>query len=72
MRKREVSRMRRLKFRVLAVLAAGVAYSSICSATDVKHNIVGGTMGFVAAYTDALWAELIPPPDVLLGRTAQQ
>jgi hypothetical protein len=58
----------RLKFRLLAVLAAGTAYVSLCSAADVKHNIVGGTMSFIENYTDDLWAELIPPPAELLGR----
>jgi hypothetical protein len=67
-----VSRVRRLKFRVLAVLAAGAGCASVCSAVDVKHNVLGGTMSFIRGYTDDLWAELIPPPAELLGRATEE
>jgi len=72
MRKHGVSRMCRFKFRLFAVLAAGTAYVSLCSAADIKHNIVGGTMSFIEGYTNDLWAELIPPPAELLDREGEE
>jgi len=72
MRVSSTSKIRSLKVRLLTVLTAGTALVSLCSAVDVKHNVVAGTMSFIESYTDALWTEIIPPPSEILGREDEE
>ena len=51
----------------LAILTVGVAFSSFCSAVDVRHNAVAGTMNFVKGWVGDLWGVVIPAPGDLFG-----
>lgn len=55
-------------FLVLAMLSGGLMHQAFCSAIDIRHNLVAGTMDFIAGYAEDFLAALIPPPEELLGR----
>lgn len=57
---------RKTKLAALAMLS-GITLASACSAVDVRHNVIAGTMDFIAGYTEDLLAALFPAPDKLLG-----
>lgn len=59
--------VRRIKKTALVSLAAGMAYVSICSLTDVRHNLIAGTQAFIKGYATDLWEVLVPPPADLVG-----
>lgn len=58
--------MRRFKTAILAgVILAGSTMAFSCSLTDIRHNIVKGTLDFVAGYTTDILTGVSPtPPDL--------
>lgn len=51
----------------LAILTMGMTFSSLCSAVDIKHNAIAGTMGFIGGWVEDLWVEVIPVPGEIVG-----
>lgn len=58
-------------FLTLGTLCGGVANVSFCSAIDIKHNIVSGTMDFIAGYAEDFLTIVIPTPDELVGQNGE-
>jgi len=58
-------------FLLLAAMAGGTLNVSFCSAIDIKHNIVSGTMDFIAGYAEDFLATLIPAPDEIIPQEAE-
>jgi hypothetical protein len=54
-----------------AALAGGTMLGSACSAIDVRHNLIAGTMDFISGYTTDLLAAIVPPPEDLLAGDPQ-
>lgn len=55
----------------LALVTAGTVYASACSAIDVRHNVVGGTMSFIKGYTTDLLFEVFPAPSDVAGNAEE-
>ena len=51
----------------LANLTMGMTFGSFCSPTDVKNNVVDGSLDFVQGWAEHLWLEVIPTPGEILG-----
>jgi hypothetical protein len=55
--------MKRVKLAVLAALiTANGTVLATCGLTDLKKNIIKGTLDFVSAYTQDVWDGITPTP----------
>ncbi len=52
--------MKKIKMAVLTMLCAGALYGTSCGPTDIKNNVIAGTLGFVKNYTTAFFTSWIP------------
>lgn len=71
MRKMKDNSRRCAALLALGTLASGMLNVSFCSAIDIKHNIVSGTMDFIAGYAEDFLATLIPAPDELIPQDGE-
>lgn len=62
--------VKKSKMAALAIMTFGMTFASFCSAVDVKHNAVSGTMDFVEGWVEDLWGAVIPAPGDLFGGDA--
>lgn len=44
----------------LCTLMAGTVFAASCTLTDIRDNIVAGSLGAVKAYTQSFWTTLVP------------
>lgn len=51
----------------LAILTMGMTFSSFCSAVDIKHTAIAGTMDFIEGWVGDLWTVVIPAPSDFVG-----
>jgi hypothetical protein len=56
-----------MKSTLLAAMtvAGGTVFTS-CGMTDIRHNVVAGTMSFVEGYTTDMFYALFPPAGELI------
>ncbi|HOA74853.1 MAG TPA: hypothetical protein PL151_07680 [Phycisphaerae bacterium] len=52
--------MTRVKMAALSLLTAGVLFGPGCGMTDLRDNVVAGSLGFVKNYTTDVLETLIP------------
>jgi len=57
--------MVRIKMAAMTALTAGMLFGPGCSVTDIRDNVVAGSLGFVKTYTGQVLDLLVPDANVL-------
>ena len=60
--------IRRVKMTALTTLmAGGMLLGSVCSMSDVRHNLSAGTYSFVKGFATDFWDAILPDAEDLVG-----